>query len=82
MDVLAALPEDVEASALAELRALPDAFGRPHTHGGAGIRQLRSGIYEARLGLHLRAVFTREDDALFVRMIGTHDDVQRYLRSL
>jgi hypothetical protein len=51
-------------------------------HGGLGIRQLRPGIYEARIGLELRAVFVREGDTLVVELLGTHDDVRRYLRSL
>lgn len=67
---------------LAALHAIPAAFGRPHIHAGLGIRQLRSGVYEARAGLTLRAVFGREGDTLVVHLLGNHDDVRRYLRSL
>ncbi|MBI4626113.1 MAG: hypothetical protein HY736_23195 [Verrucomicrobia bacterium] len=78
---LAELPEGEEAAVRAALAGIPSAFGRPHIHSGLGLRQLKRGVYEARVGLHLRAVFTQEDDgALHVRLLGNHDDVRRYLR--
>jgi len=64
----------------AALQAIPAAFGRPHVHSGLGMRQLQSGVYEVRVGLHLRAVFTRQSDVLMVELLGTHDQVRRYLR--
>jgi len=67
---------------LAALAEIPSAFGRPHLHGGRGIRQLRRGVFEARVGLSLRAVFVRLGDTLRVQLIGNHDEVQRYLRGL
>lgn len=79
-DALAALPEAEAAEIIAAINSIPVGFGRPHEHSGLGIRQLRPGVYEARVGLRLRAVFTRERDALFVRLVGTHDDVRRFLR--
>jgi hypothetical protein len=46
------------------------------------MRQLRPGVYESRIGLHLRAIFVRHGDELVVTMLGTHDEVQRYLREI
>ena len=66
----------------AALGKIPAAFGRPHVHSGLGIRQLRPGTYEARAGLHLRAVFNREGATLVVELLGNHNEVQRYLRGL
>jgi hypothetical protein len=77
---LAGLPEEERAEVLAALAAIPSALGRPHLHGGLGIRQLRRGIFEARVGLSLRAVFVRLGDTLRVQLIGEHGKVQRYLR--
>lgn len=79
---LGALPEGEYQAALAALRAIPSAFGRPHLHSGLGIRQLRSGVYEARIGLDLRAAFVREGDELKIQVIGTHDEVKRFLRGI
>jgi mRNA-degrading endonuclease YafQ of YafQ-DinJ toxin-antitoxin module len=58
-------------------------MGEPHMHSGLGIRKIhRSGIWEARVGLGLRLVFGVEDQAITLVRVGTHEDVQRYLREL
>ena len=77
---LAKLTPDEQTEALSVLRRLPAAFGYPHTHAGLGLRQLRRGIYEARIGLHLRVLFERNDDLLVIKTLGNHADVRRYLR--
>jgi mRNA-degrading endonuclease YafQ of YafQ-DinJ toxin-antitoxin module len=65
------------------LLALPKAIGQPHRHAGLGIRKLHaSGIWEARVGLRLRLVFTFADDALTLCRLGSHDEIRRYLKSL
>jgi hypothetical protein len=62
---------------------LPAVIGDVHRHPGLGIRELhRSGIWEARIGLGLRLVFTVERDLCTLIRVGTHEDIQRYLRSL
>ena len=50
---------------------------------GLGVRKLHpSGLWEARVGLSLRAVFgLARDEATFV-FLGSHDEVQRFLKSL
>jgi mRNA-degrading endonuclease RelE of RelBE toxin-antitoxin system len=75
------LNDDDRMLVIAALRRLPAAFGRPHAHTGIGLRQLRSGLYEARIGLSLRAVFARLGDHLDVRLIGSHDEVRRFLKA-
>jgi mRNA-degrading endonuclease RelE of RelBE toxin-antitoxin system len=77
---LAALAPDEQAAVLAALRRLPAAFGRPHEHAGLGLRQLRRGVYEARIGLPVRVLFERDGDLLVIKMLGNHDDIRRYLR--
>jgi mRNA-degrading endonuclease YafQ of YafQ-DinJ toxin-antitoxin module len=70
------------------IRTVQENFGRPHQHSGIGIRDLapkgsRDHVYECRLTKAVRLVFTLEDDStLYFHMMGTHDQVQRFLRSV
>jgi len=77
---LAKLAPDVQAEVLVVLRQLPAAFGHPHTHAGLGLRQLRRGIYEARIGLQIRVLFERDGDLLVIKTLGDHAAIRRYLR--
>jgi mRNA-degrading endonuclease YafQ of YafQ-DinJ toxin-antitoxin module len=69
------------------IRTVQAEFGHPHHHSGIGIRDLApkgSGhhVYECRLSKGTRLVFTLIDDrVLYFHMIGTHDQVRRFLRS-
>lgn len=63
--------------------ALPGSLGRPHVHHGLGIRKLHpSGIWEARVGLGLRLIFTLEPGTLTLVRVGKHEDIRRFLREL
>jgi len=65
------------------LLELPASLKTPHRHAGIGVRKLhRSGIYEARVGLGLRLVFAQRDGDLILAMLGSHDQVRKYLSSL
>ena len=65
------------------LLSIPKRMGQPHDHSGLGIIKLhRAGIYEARVGLGLRLVFTVRDDQVILVTVGTHDQVKKYLASL
>jgi len=59
------------------LSKLLTAFGRPHDQ--LGLRKLRKNIFEFRVGLDLRIVFRKDDDALFLLEIGNHDKIKRFL---
>lgn len=48
---------------------------------GLRIKKLSDKIYEARINIHLRIVFFREQDVVKFFGLGSHDDVQRYLKS-
>ena len=41
-----------------------------------------TGIWEARVGLGLRMVFTFVPDTLTLVTVGSHDDVRRFLKDL
>ena len=69
------------------IRRVQQGFGRPHQHSGIGIRDLapkrsRYPVYECRVSRPIRLVFTVVDGStLYFHLMGTHDDVQRFLRS-
>jgi mRNA-degrading endonuclease RelE of RelBE toxin-antitoxin system len=78
-----ALPEDGRSAVFESILSLPRALGEPHLHPGLGIRKIhRSGIWEARVGLGVRLVFAVEGQAITLVRVGTHEDIQRYLREL
>lgn len=77
---LRALPEKERAAVVRKLLELGEVFGQPHLHAGLGIRKLRADLFECRADLALRVLFRASPDALIVRFIGTHDEVQKYLR--
>jgi hypothetical protein len=79
---LLALPGEQFANVARKLLELNKAFGRPHEHSGLGLRKLRADLFECRAGLSLRVLFRATPGALSVRFIGTHDEVQKYLRTL
>jgi hypothetical protein len=78
---VARLAPDQQLEVLSVLRSLPVAFGRPHTHAGLGLRQLRRGVFEARIDLKLRVLFVREGDLLVVKAVGDHGEIRHYLRT-
>jgi hypothetical protein len=69
------------------IQGVQENFGSPHLHAGIGIRDLslkrsRLRVYECRMGVALRLIFTLETDrVLYFHMIGNHEDVRRFLKS-
>ncbi|MBI1977069.1 MAG: hypothetical protein HYS56_06145 [Candidatus Omnitrophica bacterium] len=49
---------------------------------GLRVKKLTPSIFEARVDIHLRLVFELKHDRLIFILIGNHDDIKRYLRSL
>lgn len=71
------------AAVMDAILGLPRAFAAPHEHSGIGLRKLhRSGIWEVRVGLGLRIVLGIEDDTAKLLLVGTHDEVRGFLKSL
>lgn len=69
------------AAVVLKLLELGNAFGKPHGHSGLGIRKLRADLLECRIGLGLRLLFRVSPDSLILRFIGSHGEVQKYLRT-
>jgi mRNA-degrading endonuclease RelE of RelBE toxin-antitoxin system len=77
------LDPEQRSAAFEAILGLPRALGEPHLHAGLGLRKLHaSGIWEVRVGLGLRAVFTFAENTATLVAIGTHDQVRRFLRSI
>jgi hypothetical protein len=57
-------------------------FGLPHLHSGTGLRALGHGVYECRVNLRQRIIFTQKPGGLYFHFIGNHNEVSRFLRSL
>jgi hypothetical protein len=62
------------------LQQLERDFGQPHLHRGLGIRKLSGSFFEVRVGLDLRLVFQNRAQSLVMVMVGSHDDVRKFLR--
>ena len=78
-----ALEGEQRALVFETILALPGALGEPRRHAGLGIRKLHaSGIWEARVGLGLRVVFSLEPGFLTLVRAGSHDELRRFLREL
>lgn len=77
---LRTLPPSERADAVLKLLELGDVFGHPHQHAGLGIRKLCGDLFECRVGLGLRVLFRVSSDALIIRFIGSHDEIQKHLR--
>lgn len=68
------------ASILGTMRAAANSYGRPHLHGGIGLRVIGDYI-ECRDALDHRLVFQRQGGALVFSFYGTHDQVRAYVRN-
>ena len=68
------------AECLQALCDLCETFGRPHIHSDLSIRKLDPSLFECRGNLDLRFVFQDRLDRLYVRFMGSHDEVQTLLR--
>jgi len=78
---LASLPPHARALCQESIFGVVESFGRPHVHLGLGIRKLRHSVFECRAGLDLRIVFRDCPESLRIEFIGTHDEVQKELKS-
>lgn len=77
---LGRLAKHERAECLQALCDLCESFGRPHVHGGVGIRKLGKHLFECRGNLQLRFIFQDRPDSLYIRLLGNHAEVQQFLR--
>lgn len=75
-------PKPVRAEIGQAINNIQSSLGHPHLHAGLAIRKLAKNCFELRVGLHLRLVFKSDADSILFVFAGTHDEVQRFLKSL
>ena len=73
---------DAELSELrTRLAQLQEGFGKPHLHAGLGLRRLSTILFEFRLSRAVRVLFSyHKPNTIRLQMIGSHDDVRRWLK--
>ena len=62
------------------LRQLAVSLETRHAPAGLGLKKLGHGVFEIRAGLALRIVYVEEGAQLVLALLGTHDDVRRFLK--
>ena len=62
------------------LRILQRYFKTGQAPIGLGLKKLGSGVYEFRAGFALRGVYVEEGQTVVLALLGTHDEVRRFLR--
>jgi len=75
------LPKNERVECLLALCDLTESFGRPHVHGGLGIRKLGEKLFECRANLALRFLFQDRPSDLYVSFVGNHDEIKKLLKS-
>jgi mRNA-degrading endonuclease YafQ of YafQ-DinJ toxin-antitoxin module len=66
----------------AALQHLEQEFGHPHAHRGLGIRRLTGNFFEIRVGLDIRLIFQNRAESLLFLKVGSHDEIQKFLRGI
>ena len=74
------LSADDQARVKGALRAFHMYLATGQAPVGLGVRKLISGVYEFRVGLTLRVVVVEEGEVLALALLGSHDEVHRFLR--
>ena len=63
------------------LAQLVTVFGKPHAHGGLGLRHLCDNVFEFRISRGIRVVFLfLRPNRLRLMMAGNHDEVRAWLK--
>jgi len=49
---------------------------------GLGLKKLSGNIYELRVDIRLRVILRMEEDVVFLVLVGSHNDIKRYLKNI
>jgi len=49
---------------------------------GLGLKKLRGNLWEVRVDIRTRVIFTLNPDLIIFAFIGSHDEIRRYLKEL
>lgn len=47
---------------------------------GLGFKKINHGKYEVRLDIRLRIIVKMEDEEIYLILVGSHNDIKRYLK--
>jgi mRNA-degrading endonuclease RelE of RelBE toxin-antitoxin system len=53
-----------------------------HVPHGFGFKKVGTGIYEFRVNIRVRVIVKDEDNTYYLVIVGNHDDIRRFLRSV
>ncbi len=62
------------------LRLLQQSLATGEAPVGLGLKKLGQGVFEFRVGLALRGVYVEEGSQLVLVLLGSHDEVRRFLK--
>ena len=68
-----------QARVAAAVARLEKSFGRPHLHGGIGLRPFGR-YFEFRAGLDLRILFIPFEGDLVLVTVGNHDQIRAFIK--
>jgi mRNA-degrading endonuclease RelE of RelBE toxin-antitoxin system len=74
------LRPDAKKRVTRALTLLIDFFETGQRTSGLGLKQLRGSFWEIRVDIKIRVIFTFEGDTVSFIVVGTHDDITRFLR--
>ena len=74
------LPSDRRQRVITALERLQTGFETGQFTSGLGLKLLQHNYWEIRAGLADRIVFRRTGDVIAFVLVGTHDDITRFLR--
>jgi mRNA-degrading endonuclease RelE of RelBE toxin-antitoxin system len=64
------------------LSSLIDFFESGQRPSGLGLKHLRGDFWEIRIGLKIRVLFIFEGSTIGFVIVGSHNDIRRFLRNL
>ena len=77
------LASETQVEVLLACLQIPAAFAFPKQHSGLGLRKIHpQGYWEVRVGLGLRVVVHLVKNDCILKMVGSHDEVRRFLRKV
>jgi mRNA-degrading endonuclease RelE of RelBE toxin-antitoxin system len=76
------LDKDRQKEAKKAIFALIDFFETGERTSGLGLKQLRGDFWGIRCGLKDRIIFTFEGDMVGFLIVGSHDEIRKFLKNL
>lgn len=76
------LPNDRQEQVIGAIQSLRRFYDLKIKPEGLGLKRLREDVWEIRSSLKDRILFSFVGDAITFLIVGNHDDIRRYLKSL